>query len=59
MNVKEVQEELGVSRATIYRMINNDILHPVQIGPKVTRFNRNEILTIANGGGKGLKVVES
>ena len=45
LTIPEVQSRLGgVSRATIYRMIDRgDLPEPIKLGPRMTRFRQSDI----------------
>ncbi len=50
---KRAAEILSVSRATIWRMTKDAVLHPVEIVPGTWRYRLKEILNLAQNGMEG------
>jgi hypothetical protein len=50
---KRAAELLSVSRATIWRMTKDCILHPVEILPGTWRYSLREVFTLAQNGSEG------
>lgn len=51
---KRAAEILSVSRATIWRMTKDAVLHPVEIVPGTCRYRLKEILSLAQNGVAGM-----
>lgn len=50
---KRAAELLSVSRATIWRMTKDCILHPVEILPGTWRYSLREVFALAKNGSEG------
>jgi excisionase family DNA binding protein len=49
LDVDDVRRILKVSRATIYSLVKDDKLTPVDIGVRKTRFRRSDIQAFIDG----------
>lgn len=49
LTVKEVMERLKVSRATLYRFIDQGRLNPLKMGEKAVRFRETDIDAFIQG----------
>lgn len=49
LTVTDAAEALRVSRATIYRMVKDGRLNPMNLGVRCTRFSRREIARVLDG----------
>lgn len=49
LTTKEVAADLGVSKMTVYRMIQDGTLHALRLGAKTYRIPKNSYAAFKNG----------
>lgn len=52
LTVKQAIEELGISRATLYRWIDKNRLRPIKLGHARTTFFKRDDITVLKQHGK-------
>jgi len=55
LNQKDAARLLGISRITLWRMTKNGIIRPVELSPGNTRYRREDLATLAQGGYEALR----
>lgn len=50
VNVQEVGKILGISRATIFKLIKKGVIKPIYYGKRILRFDKKEIIDFARHG---------